>query len=163
MVTPILLLLIGGAVQLGVIFAAKNTLVQIARDTARWSATQINSPCSAASTALIAQADSTAAISGLIGYTTGDWNATNATVYPDNAVMPAGAPNPDGVEVVWSTSSVCPGTTNAVVAYVSIRVSHPIPLFLPGLWLVAGNSCGTSGCFLNVSESAKFRMEPPPP
>lgn len=163
MVTPVLLLLMGGAVQLGVIFAAKNTMVQIARDTARWSATQINSPCSTAATAVLAQADSTAAVSGLIGYTGGDWNSSNGTVYPDNTNMPSAAPKPDGVEIVWSSTGACPPSTNAVIAYVSIRVSHPVPLFLPGLWLVAGSACGSSGCFLDMSESAMFRMEPPPP
>jgi hypothetical protein len=65
---------------------------------------------------------------------------------------------------VWSyASGSCPTTNNTVVAYVTIRISHQIPLFLPGLWLITGSSCGSSGCLLATSATSMFRMEPPPP
>jgi TadE-like protein len=168
LVVPVLLLMLGGAVQLGVIFAAKSSMVQIARDTARWSATQIYTPCNTAGTGTppqpLTQADSTALTSGLIGYQAGTWSATNFTVYPDNMALPATPPNTEGVEAVWSyASGSCPTTNNTVVAYVTIRISHQLPLFLPGLWIIAGGSCGGSGCFLASSATAMFRMEPPPP
>jgi len=170
LVVPILLVMIGGVVQLGVIFAAKNTMVQIARDTARWSATQTYSPCSTAATSdplqpqPLTRADSTAVTSGLIGYSAGTWTTTNFTVYADNTALPANPPNAEGVEAVWSyASGSCPTTNNTVVAYVTIRISHQIPLFLPGLWLITGSSCGSSGCLLATSATSMFRMEPPPP
>ena len=161
--------MIGGAVQLGVIYAAKNSLVQAARDTARWASTQTYSPCSAAATDPIpqplTQADSTAAESSLIGYQSGDWSLanTNFTAYPDNTPLPASLPNSEGVEVVWSSTAICPTTDNTVVAYVTIRLTHTVPLFLPGLFLIPGATCDSSGCHIATSSTSRFRMEPPPP
>src|SRR5437870_5201246 len=78
LVLPILLVLIGAAVQYGVAFAAKTSLIQIARDTARWAATQSRyqfDPCDAAGAASppqpVTQADAIALNSALLGYTAG--------------------------------------------------------------------------------------------
>lgn len=185
LVVPVLLLMVGGVVQLGVIFAAKNSLVQAARDTARWAATQTYLPtlsCISAATATppqpLTQADATASSSSLIGYQGGMWTAGidpvihvgnsftrgNFTWYSDNEALPASLPNAEGVEVVWSSSGNCPTTDNTVVAYVTVRLTHSVPLFLPGLGLVPGAICSDrSGCYLPTSATAMFRMEPPPP
>ena len=168
LVVPLLLLMIGGIVQFGVIFAAKNSMVQIARDTARWAATQTYSPCKAAETSTppqpLTQADETALTSGLIGYASGAWNTTNFTVYADNTALPATPPHAEGVEAVWTyATGACPTTNNAVVAYVTVRISHQLPIFMPGLWLVTGGACDASGCFLSSGATSMFRMEPPPP
>jgi Flp pilus assembly protein TadG len=170
LVVPVLLMMLGGVVQLGVIFAAKNSLVQVARDTARWAATQNYSPCNTAATATpkqpLTQADATAVDSGLIGYASGTWTTANFTAYADNTALPASPPNGEGIEVVWSytpSAGPCPTTDNTVLAYVTIRLTHAVPIFLPGLWLITGGTCDASGCNLTTSSSAMFRMEPPPP
>jgi Flp pilus assembly protein TadG len=168
LVVPIILLMLGGVVQLGVIFAAKNSLVQVARDTARWAATQTYSPCRSAATdptpQPLTRADSTAIDSGLIAYQSGMWSSGNFTPYSDNTALPASPPNSEGVEVVWSYSSgSCPTTANTVLAYVTVRLTHTVPLFLPGLWLIPGGLCNGSGCHLAIDATSLFRMEPPPP
>jgi hypothetical protein len=168
LVVPILLIMIGGVVQLGVIFAAKNSLVQAARDTARWASTQTYSPCNSAPTATppepLTQADATAISTGLIGYQGGMWSTPTFTAYTDNFPLPASPPNDEGVEVVWSyATGSCPTTTNSVVAYVTVRLTHTVPLFLPGLWLIAGGTCDGAGCHIATNATAMFRMEPPPP
>ncbi len=177
LVLPVLLVLLGGAVQFGVIFAAKNTLTQIARDTARWAATQVYSPCSAATTSTpaqpLTQADSTASVSSLIGYTSGTWYSTgtwvsgtsgNFTAYADNTVLPPSPPSGEGVEVVWSfePGGVCPPSDNALPAYVTVRVTHAVPVFLPGLqYLPSLGACDATGCHISLSATSMFRMEPP--
>ena len=169
LVVPVILLMIGGIVQFGVIFAAKNSLVQAARDTARWASTQTYAPCSAAVSATppqpVTQADLTAATSGLIDYTSGTWNASNLTTYADNTPLPAAPPNSEGVEVVWSSNVVngCPTVDNSVQAYVTVRLTHAIPVFLPGLFLLPGGACDGTGCHISSSATSIFRMEPPPP
>jgi Flp pilus assembly protein TadG len=173
-VLPVLLLLLGGAVQYGVIFAARHELTQVARDTARWASTRqttdlagVVEPCEAAATATPPQpltlADQNAQSSGLIGYSAGTWDAANFTSY-GLATMPPTAPNGDGVEVAWSGAS-CPPSDNSDVelSYVTVRLTHRVPTFLPGLWLLAGGSCDSSGCWISVSTTSTFRMEPPPP
>src|SRR5262249_40189002 len=74
-VVPLLLVIFGGAVQLGIIFAAQNSLTQVDRDTARWASTQLGfNPCSRAATnspsALVKQADAIARSSALLAYPT---------------------------------------------------------------------------------------------
>jgi Flp pilus assembly protein TadG len=174
LVLPIVLLLLGGAVQFGVIFMARHELTQVARDTARWASTeQIPDgsggvqPCEAAASATPLQpltlADQNAQNSGLLGYSAGTWDAANFTTY-GLATMPPTAPNGEGVEVAWSGAS-CPPSDNsdAELSYVTVRLTHRVPTFLPGLWLVAGGSCDGSGCWISVSSTSTFRMEPPPP
>jgi hypothetical protein len=169
LVVPILLLMIGGVIQLGVIFVAKSTLVQVARDTGRWASTQVIAPCDAAATdpttpQPVTQADATAVNSGLLNYQGGLWTTANFMAYPDNTPLPATLPFPEGVEAVWSyASGTCPTANNTDVAYVTVRLSHELPLFLPGMFLIPGSTCDANGCRLTTSETAMFRMEPPPP
>jgi hypothetical protein len=173
LVMPLLLVLMGGAVQLGVIFAAKNSLTQVARDTARWAAAQTIDPCSSAATPApvvpqpMTQANAIASDSSLIGYSTGMWNAGNFTVYADSTSttpLPATPPNGEGVEVVWSyAAGTCPPSDNSTAAFVTVRLTHTIPVLLAGLQYLPGlGTCDASGCHIAISATSMFRMEPPP-
>jgi len=127
-VFPVLMLIIGGIIQFGVIFWGQNTLTQIARDTGRWASTQVTCPTS---TSVVPTANSIASQSSLIGYTPGSWTTANV-----QAAL---------------TGDPCPVTTNAQVAYVTITITHQVPIFFP---FVPGNG--------NLSTTAQFRMEPNP-
>lgn len=169
LVLPILLMLVGGIIQYGVIFATKHSLIQVARDTGRWAATQTVVPpadCLSAATASppepVTEADLLARESRLMGYLDGDWNAANFTAYPNDSSLPATPPNTEGVEVVWS-GQPCPTSLSTQVAWVTIRLTHRAPVFLPGLAYLPGlGTCDTSGCYLPITTTARFRMEARP-
>jgi Flp pilus assembly protein TadG len=131
-VFPVLMLIIGGIIQFGIIFWGQNTLTQVVRDTGRWAATQTS--CGATGP-IIATANSIAAQSSLIGYTAGEFTGSNTTV-------------------TWRsepTSGPCPPTDNQDEAWVAISISHTVPIFFP---FVPGNG--------QLSSSTEFRMEPEP-
>ena len=163
LVLPILLVLFGGAVQFGVFFAAQNSLTQIARDTARWAATQSYVPCSKAADSpsqLLARADEIATASALLGFTSGDWGIRGNFTNPSS--LPASPPG-EGVEVVWSSEpgGACPPLDNVLAAYVTIRVTHDVPVMLPGFqYLPSIGTCDSSGCHLRLTSTSTFRMEP---
>lgn len=174
LVLPVLLLILGGAVQYGVLFFARQELTQVARDTARWAATQWTDDgsgnavaCESAASATPPQpltlADANAATSGLIAYSARLWSISNFTAYARGAPIPANPPTGEGVEVWW-TGTNCPPRDNsdAQLSYVSVRLTHRTPVFLPGLWLVTGGSCDGTGCWISLSTTSTFRMEPPP-
>jgi Flp pilus assembly protein TadG len=125
-VFPVLMLILGGIIQFGIIFWGQNTLTQIARDTGRWAASQTTCPTSAN---VAPTANVIAAASSLIGYRT-----------------PA-----DLTVVVGMSGDPCPVADNSKVAYVTINLSHQVPIFFP---FVPGNG--------NLTTSAQFRMEPAP-
>jgi TadE-like protein len=173
-VLPVLLLILGGAVQYGVLFFARHELTQVARDTARWAATQRPLdgsgnplPCESAASGTppepVTLADTNATTSGLISYSAGSWNSANFTAYARGTTIPAGPPNAEGVEVWW-TGANCPPNDNSddQLSYVTVRLTHRAPVFLPGLWLVTGGSCDGSGCWISINATSTFRMEPPP-
>jgi Flp pilus assembly protein TadG len=168
LILPILLMLVGGIIQYGVIFATKHSLIQVARDTGRWAATQGFDPCISASTASppqpVTQADLIAQQSRLMGYTAGDWGAGTFTAY-DNLPLPAAPLNTEGVEVAWSyqNGEPCPTVDSTTAAYVTVRVTHHAPVFLPGFAYLPGlGTCDSNGCYLTISTTARFRMEPRP-
>lgn len=117
-VFPVLMLILGGIIQFGIIFWGQNTLTQIARDTGRWAATQL--ACDA-TVDVLGTAKSIAASSSLIGNSTG-WTS------------------PTNVEASWS-GSPCPPHNNQNVAYVSITLHHQVPVFFP---FVPGNGSLTT-------------------
>ena len=165
LVVPLLLAMVGGIIQFGIIFWAQNTLTQVARDTGRWEASQQTKPCdsSAAATAVAQRADSIASSANLIGYTAGQWTA--ATTYPT-------VPRPtEGVEVAWPIpthdpvlfANDCPPSSNATAWFVTIRLNHVVPIFLPGLQYLPGlGTCDSNGCSISLSATTTFRMEPAP-
>jgi hypothetical protein len=162
LVLPVLVAILAGAVQLGVAFSARNVLIQIARDTARWAATQQVSPCASAATATppqpVTEADALATSSGLLGYVPGAWPSGSFTAY-DNTSLPANAPADEAVEVLWEYPAIppaCPPLDNTTFARVTVRLTHRVPIFLPGL-----GTCDGSGCYVAMSATATFRMEPP--
>ncbi|HET7472405.1 MAG TPA: TadE family protein [Candidatus Limnocylindrales bacterium] len=123
-VFPVLMIIIGGIIQFGIIFWGQNTLTQVARDTGRWAASQTVCPTTGS---VQTTADSIATNSSLIGY-------------------PA-----SGIGLVVTTSGTCPPTSNQQVGYVTITLTHQVPVFFP--W-IPGNG--------NLSTSAQFRLEPAP-
>ncbi len=164
-ILPVLLMLVGGAVQYGIIYATEHNLIQIGRDVGRWAATQDDAPCSQASISSPVQpateADALAKQSHLLGYPDGSWIA-NFTAYPDNAPLPPSAPNAEGMEVVWTIDSgACPPTDSTTTSWVTVRLSHRAPVVLPGFAYLPGlGTCDSNGCYLVVTTTAKFRMEP---
>jgi TadE-like protein len=167
-VVPLLMAIIGGIIQFGIIFWAQNTLTQVVRDTGRWEASQQTSPCNGptAATALGQRADSIASNASLIGYTAGQWGAATVSSTWPPATRPA-----EGVEAAWPIPTDppnlgdgdCPPSSNATAWFVSIRVNHVVPVFFPGLQYLPGlGTCNSSGCSISLSASTTFRMEPAP-
>lgn len=156
-ILPLLLLIIGGIVQFGMLFWAQNTLTQVARDTGRWAATQQVSPCSNGGAALVTQANAIAMESSLLGYASGMWTGAGSA-YP-------AAPRPlEGVEMAWTepTGALlpddCPPIDNSTPWFVTIRVNHTVDVFFPGIGFVCGGAADK--CYL--SSTTQFRMEPAP-
>lgn len=118
-VFPVLMLILGGIIQFGVIFWGQNTLTQIARDTGRWAASQQG--CTTASVNVLATAKAIAASSALIG-SSASWTS------------------PANVDASW-TGTPCPPTNNQDVAYVTITLHHQVPIFFP---FVPGNGSLTT-------------------
>jgi TadE-like protein len=172
-VVPLLLAVLGGIIQFGVIFWSQNTLTQIVRDTGRWEASQQTKPCSSQATAdaVALRAGSIAQNASLIGYpgsqpwTTGTLSTTWPPV-PDNR-------RPEGVEVAWPNPDPanppnldplkdCPPSSNSTAWFVTIRISHVIPVFIPGMQYLPGIGDQACTC-LSISATTTFRMEPAPP
>ena len=118
------MIIIGGIIQFGIIFWGQNTLTQIARDTGRWAASQTTCPTTAT---VQATANSIAGSSSLIGYTGGN------------------------IPLTVTTSGTCPPSNNQQVGFVTISLTHQVPVFFP--W-IPGNG--------NLATSAEFRLEPAP-
>lgn len=121
LVLPVLLLVVGGIIQFGILFWGQNTLTQVTRDTGRWAATYQNCTNGAP---VVAQANQIAAASSLVGYSTSNqWTATNVVVSWDQQ------------------SGACPPTSNQDLSYVTITIHHHVPILLP--W-IPGNGDLTS-------------------
>lgn len=175
LILPILLMLVGGIIQYGVIFSTKHSLIQVGRDVGRWAATQSTDAagnplptCRALATDSppqpLAQANLIAQQSQLMAYADGVWNTTNFTAYPLGTPMPAPDPTlTEGVEVAWTIDSgVCPPASPATdVAWVTVRLTHRAPVLLPGFPYLPGlGTCDSSGCYFVIRTTAEFRIEP---
>src|SRR4051794_17376585 len=77
-VFPILMLILGGIIQFGLIFWGQNTLTQVVRDTGRWAASQQSCDPVVEGPKIVTTANNIASKSSLIGYTT--WTSANVTV-----------------------------------------------------------------------------------
>ncbi len=175
LVLPVLVAIIGGVIQFGLIFWAQNTLTQVVRDTGRWAATQPLqcSPTPASSSTLVselqAQAQSIASHSSLLGYSaTTTWPVSPVASDSDVAAFTTSA-NPEGVAVAWvsdsqpATPEPCPPLNNAAVWHVTVRINHTIPVFFPGMQYLPGlGTCSSGTCNIVLSSTAQFRMEPAP-
>jgi hypothetical protein len=144
-----------------------NTVTQVARETARWAATQSTSPCDSATarTSIATAADKTARQLSLMNYTSGMWStASTLASTPAEGVgadWPIPPPPPD------LFASDCPPADNVTPWTVQVRVNHVVPIFLPGVTLLNGfvrilPSCATPDSYC-ISSTAEIRMEPKAP
>lgn len=119
-VLPVLMLILGGIIQFGVIFWGQNTLNQVVRDTGRYAASVLVDPTTCDTTAnrndVIARANAIAGSSSFVGSVT-------------------------GVTVTWS-GSPCPPTKNTEVAWVQIQMTAQVPVFF--VWVPGNGSIGSS-------------------
>jgi hypothetical protein len=138
LVLPVIFSVAAGGIQYGLAFWSQQTLTQITRDTGRWAASQL--VCEGSSAAVTAIANSIAADSTLLGYTSGLW-------------ADGGPGQTNKVTVSWprDAGQPCPPSSNQDVAWVRITIDHQIPVFFPFL---PGDG--------RLSSTAEFRMEPEP-
>lgn len=164
LVLPVLVLILGGIMQFGLVFWAQNTLTQVVRDTGRWAATQQTRPCDSGGVALVAKADQIAANSSLLGYSAGEWTSIGTPPGTPAAFNVSPAPR-EGLEASWPISTDlpglvntdCPPDTNGTAWFVNIRAHHEVPLFFPFIGSFIP-SCNSATC--SLSSSVQFRMEP---
>jgi TadE-like protein len=166
LVMPVVVAILGGIVQFGIIFWTQNTLTQVARDTGRWEATQTTTPCSGGAAALGAQAEIIAGNSSLFGYHSGEF-ASPAT--PATEALVKSFPTDNAMAVAWVHDSTeapalgCPPDSNLIGWHVTIKMNQTVPIFFPGMQYLPGlGTCDVNGCHITLSSTAQFRMEPAP-
>jgi Flp pilus assembly protein TadG len=133
LVFPVLMLIIGGTIQFGIIFWGQNTLNQVVRDTGRWAATQLDCNVGSAKGPIVTKANAIAGQSSLIGYSAGGISGGEVTV------------------AFRTDSGPCPPASNQDISWVDITIQHDVPIFFP---FVPGNG--------HLSSSTEFRIEPKP-
>jgi Flp pilus assembly protein TadG len=149
LVFPVLVLAIGGVIQAGTYFWAQSTLEQVAHDLGRWAVTQRAQPCSSIPD-MAAKADGFANSTNLIGHASGEYTTATYRAYADGTPLPATAAFPRGVEAAWTISPVpsppvpCPAPNNAATWFVTIRLTHTIPVFFPLLPIPSAISVTTT-------------------
>jgi Flp pilus assembly protein TadG len=107
-VVPVLMLILGGVIQFGMIFWGQNTLNQIVRDAGRYAVTEPN--CSSGSNAEVVSKITTIASNTSLA-------ATLGTV---TVLMPTA-----------DTTDTCPPASNATHVWISIEVHAQVPVFFP--------------------------------
>jgi Flp pilus assembly protein TadG len=156
LVIGLFMLVIGGLVQFGVILWSQNSITEIARDTARYAATLSDSPCdSEARPEVAVAANQRARTASLMNYTNGLWASAPA-------ISTLG---PEGIGVDWQSPDStfptdCPPSDNLTVWTVKVQVNHVIPIFLPGLQIIAPPCAANGFC---LSTETELRMEPKKP
>jgi hypothetical protein len=143
LVLPLLLLIIFGIIQFGLLFWTQITLTQIARDAGRWAATQAG--C----------ADGT-------GADQADVTGEAKRIADESWLFAYGGPTDPNLTVTatWDPSpppDPCPPADNQSVVWVRIGMNHTVPTFLPLL----ADTCSPS-CQRTLTTSVQFRMEPEP-
>ncbi len=151
------MLVVGGLVQFALVAWSQNTVTQVARDTARWAVTQSTSPCDSAASrsALASRANTLALGARLINYSPGSW--TTATSIGAVGARGVGAdwPIPPPPPTLYAVD--CPPSDSMLAWFVTVRINHVVPIFVPGLQIFAP-SCGQPGWCL--SSTTQLRMEP---
>ena len=112
-VLPLLVLILLGVMQFGLLFWGQITLTQVARDTGRWAATQQECDSAGNRAAVLGQARAIALESSLFGFGGG--------ADPDLTITPSWAPNADP----------CPPADNTTVEWVTILMTYRVGVFLP--------------------------------
>lgn len=159
LVVGLFVLIVGALIQFSLALWSINTVTQVARDTARWAATQSTSPCdsTASRSGVAVRADSIARQLSLLGYRAGTWStASTVNATPEEGVG-ADWPIPGGSTILFATD--CPPNDNQTAWFVRVRIRHPIPVFLPALQAFLP-PCGTGLC---ITSTAEIRMEPKAP
>jgi hypothetical protein len=153
----VFMLIIGGIIQFGVILWSQNAVTEVARETARWAVTQSTTPCDSATHRgnVAGAADELARRASLVGYTPALWSSA-----PSISAM-----SDEGVGVDWEvptglTAADCPPSHNDKEVFVRVRISHAVPIFMPGLQFIAP-PCSVPG--FCVSSTTELRMEPKAP
>jgi Flp pilus assembly protein TadG len=143
LVFPILMLILGGVIQFGIIFWGQNSLNQVVRDAGRYAVTQMN--CSVPSQTDVSNQvialTSAMGIARIVGSPT--------IVMPTNGETVNGQTDPVSDNNGVATPNFCPATTNADHVWIRITVNAQVPIFFP---FVPGSGA--------ISSSALFRMEP---
>jgi hypothetical protein len=148
-------------IQFGLILWTMNTLSQVTRDTARWAVTQSTTPCESAPnrTAVATQANNFALQWKLLGYRSGTWTNAGTIASLSGPGIAADWPIPTGGGAPLFATD-CPPSNSSVAWFVRVRIDHSVPIFFPGLQLIAP-SCGVPGfCLTSTTE---LRMEPKSP
>ena len=135
LVLPLLVLIMTGIMQFGLLFWAQITLTQVARDTGRWAVSQ--EACSAATVNIAGQANAIAQRSTLFG-----WSAANPIT------VSAG---PTWTDSTPGGALPCPPDDNRDIYHINFELSHTVPVFLPML-----------GPTFTLRSEVQFRMEPAP-
>jgi hypothetical protein len=150
---------VGALIQLALVLWAVNTVTQVARDTARWAATQSTAPCESTPnrTAVAGRADAIARQLNLFAYRSGTWTTTSTVDATPEEGVGADWPIPASGTILFASD--CPPSDNQTAWFVRIRIRHPVPIFLPGLQFVLP-PCGSGYC---INSTAEVRMEPKAP
>ena len=123
MVFPIFMLMLGGAIQFGIIFWGQNTLNQIVRDAGRYGATVAD--CGGPGNAdIVLKTQEIAASSSFVG----TLGAVTVTL-PD----------------VGSDPGPCPPTTNASAIWLRVDATAQVPIFFP--WVPGNGNISSSARF----------------
>jgi Flp pilus assembly protein TadG len=146
LVFPIFMLVIGGIVQLGVLFWSQNSLNQVVRDAGRYAVTE---PDCAAFVADVQTKIVDLSRQMGVAKITGTPTVTMPTNGESIGIPPVADPISDknGVQ----QANFCPAKTNADHVWVRITVNAQVPIFFP---VVPGGGA--------ISSTALFRMEPVP-
>lgn len=136
LVLPLLVLIMTGIMQFGLLFWAQITLTQVARDTGRWAVSQESCDPASMSVNIAAQANAIADRSTLFGWSLANPITVSGLTYPD--ATPGGA-------------LPCPPDDNREIYHINFELEHDVPVFLPGF----GNTW-------TLHSEVQFRMEPAP-
>ena len=143
-VFPVLMLILGGVIQFGIIFWGQNSLNQVVRDAGRFAVTEQG--CAMSNKNNIDA--KIAALSSVLGVA--KLGATVITM-PTNGEVVGGSTDPISDDNGTATPNFCPPDDNADHVWIRIKVDAQVPIFFP---FVPGSGA--------ISSTALFRMEPKP-
>jgi hypothetical protein len=157
LVFGVFFMVIGAVIQFGLLLWSMNTLTQVTRDTARWEVTQSTTPCTDGLASLTSTAGTLAQQWILLGYRPGMW--------PAPTIAGIDSVGSEGIGADWSgpadlKANDCPPDDATTPWYVSVRINHVVPIFLPGLQFFAPPCSSAGFC---ISSTTKQRMEPKAP
>jgi hypothetical protein len=144
LVFPVLMLILGGVIQFGIIFWGQNSLNQVVRDAGRFAVTEQD--CTATN-----EANITAKIGSLSSVLGAAKLGASDITMPTNGEIVGGTADPISDDNGILTPNFCPPDDNADHVWIRIKVDAQVPIFFP---FVPGNGA--------ISSTALFRMEPKP-